>query len=333
MSKIEDMIRDLCPEGGTKIKLGDIESSGWITLGRGKVISKEDIRNTPGDYPVYSSSSQGNGEIGRFGEYMFDDERISWSIDGGGRFFYRANHKYSITNVSGWIVVNNTNVLSTKYLYYALVNEWQNKVYDYNHKAHPSVIRDEYEIPLPPLPIQEKIVEILDKFSLLSAELEAELEGQKKRYDFYRNRLLSFDSGSDSVQWKALGEVGEFIKGSGILKSDFVEDGLPCIHYGQVHTRFNTFAYKNISSISEDLYKKCKTAHTGDLIIASTSEDVEACCKAIAWLGNFDVAVSGDAHIFRHNQNSKYVASLFQTEMFQTETSMCEWCKGCACEK
>lgn len=185
-------------------------------------------------------------------------------------------------------------------------------------------------IPLPPLPIQQTIVSYLDKLTSLTAELEAELELQKKRYDFYRNRLLSFAPDSTTqfdarlnsttpVKWMKLGEIGTFTKGSGILKSDFVEEGFPCIHYGQVHTSFQTFANKEITYISEDLAKKCKKAHKGDLIIASTSEDVEACCKAVAWMGDYDVAVSGDAHIFSHNQNPKYMAYLFQTEMFQKQ--------------
>ncbi len=113
------------------------------------------------------------------------------------------------------------------------------------------------------------------------------------------------------------------IKGSGIQKSNFVEEGCPCIHYGQVHTYYGTFTYKTKSFISEALYTKCKKAKTGDLVIATTSEDVEACCKATAWLGADDVAVSGDAHIFRHNQNPKYIAYLFQTEMFAQQKRKC----------
>ncbi|MGM9809472.1 MAG: restriction endonuclease subunit S [Paludibacteraceae bacterium] len=116
-----------------------------------------------------------------------------------------------------------------------------------------------------------------------------------------------------------MGDIGTFTKGNGILKSDFTEKGVPCMHYGQIHTSFNTVALKNISFISEKLAKKCRKAKTGDLIIASTSEDVQACCKAVAWLGNYEIAVSGDAHIFSHNQNPKYVAYLFQTEMFQRQ--------------
>ncbi len=105
------------------------------------------------------------------------------------------------------------------------------------------------------------------------------------------------------------------IKGNGIQKSDFVDDGYPCIHYGQLHTYYGTFADKNKSFIKKELYDKCKKANYGDLLIATTSEDVDACCKATAWLGG-EVAISGDAHIFHHNQNPKYIAYCFQTESF-----------------
>ena len=155
MSKLEELIQQYCPDGVEYVKLGDIEDQGYIKLGRGNVISKQDMKDCPGDFPVYSSSSVGDGEIGRYGKYMFDDERISWSIDGGGKFFYRNNLRYSITNVSGWLKVLAPKVVSTKYLYYTLMNEWVKKVYDYTHKAHPSVIREEYIIPIPPLPVQE----------------------------------------------------------------------------------------------------------------------------------------------------------------------------------
>ena len=178
----------------------------------------------------------------------------------------------------------------------------------------------DFEIPVPPIEVQSKIVEYLDNFTELEAELEkkleAELEARKKQYEYYRNQLLTFDGErSEGVKWMKLGDVGELIKGSGIQKSDFVEEGYPCIHYGQLHTYFGTFADKNISFIKKDLYDKCRKAKYGDLIIASTSEDVDACCKATAWLGE-EVAISGDTHIFHHNQNPKYIAYFFQTDDF-----------------
>ena len=60
-------------------------------------------------------------------------------------------------------------------------------------------------IPLPPLSVQEEIVRILDKFTTLEAELEAELDCRKRQYEFYRNQLLSFENGA--VEWKSLKEI------------------------------------------------------------------------------------------------------------------------------
>jgi len=65
----------------------ELEKKGAVTLGRGKVISKIDIQQNPGGYPVYSSSIKRGGLFGKYGDYMFDEEMITWSIDGGGIFF------------------------------------------------------------------------------------------------------------------------------------------------------------------------------------------------------------------------------------------------------
>ncbi|EOM5761849.1 restriction endonuclease subunit S, partial [Escherichia coli] len=70
---------------------------------------------------------------------------------------------------------------------------------------------------------------------------------------------------------------------------------------------------------STALAKKCKKAQKGDLIIATTSENDEDVCKAVAWLGSEDIAVSSDACIYKHNLNPKYVSYFFQTEQFQNQ--------------
>ena len=186
MSRLEDLIRELCPDGVKKISLGEMEKKHIIELGRGKVIRKKTLAEKPGNYPVYSSSALGEGLFGYYGEYMFSDERITWSIDGGGKFFYRHPHRYSVTNVSGWLKVHDSSILSIQYLFYTLDNEWSKKHFDYIKKAHPSVIREEYLVPVPPLPVQREIVRILDQFTELTAELTAELEKRKLQYEYYR---------------------------------------------------------------------------------------------------------------------------------------------------
>ncbi len=213
MSKLQKLITDLCPNGVPTFKLGELEDNKVLKLGRGDVISKTDLNDNPGSLPVYSSSAASNGLFGRYGRFMFDDERITWSIDGGGKFFYRPIHQYSVTNVCGWLKVLEPKTLITKYIYYVLISAWGGRTYNYTVKAHPSVIREDYLIPLPPIDVQQEIVAILDKFTQLEAELKAELEVRKSQYEYYRSLLLSFrDTEEDGVRWIPLRDICEYRK-------------------------------------------------------------------------------------------------------------------------
>lgn len=141
--------------------LDDYIASGVIELTRGNVISKNDIQNNPGDNPIYSSSVHKEALFGRYNPFMFDEELITWSVDGGGNFFYRPKHKFSVTNVSGILRILKKDRLIYKYLFFLL--DWEHSFFkfDYQTKAHPSVIRKMYEILEPSLAEQKRIVEIL----------------------------------------------------------------------------------------------------------------------------------------------------------------------------
>ena len=123
----------------------------------------------------------------------------------------------------------------------------------------------------------------------------------------------------DGVAYKALGEVGEFIRGSGIQKADLIDDGVGAIHYGQIHTHYRTWARETKSFVAPEMAARMKLARTGDLVIATTSEDDEAVGKAVAWLGSDEVAVSTDAYIFRHSLDPKFVSYFFQTDQFHNQ--------------
>ncbi len=116
-----------------------------------------------------------------------------------------------------------------------------------------------------------------------------------------------------------MASIGEFIRGNGLQKKDFVESGVGCIHYGQLYTHYGTFADKTKTFVSETFAKKLRKAKTGDLVIATTSENDEDVCKAVAWMGKEEIAVSGDAYIYRHSLHPKYVAYFFQTRSFQEQ--------------
>ena len=208
-----------------------------------------------------------------------------------------------------------------KYTYYWL-NTLPNEQADADHKRHwiSNFCNKTIPIPCPDDPqkslaIQAEIVRILDAFTALTAELTA----RKTQYNHYRNQLLSFEGGD--VALFALGDprVGVFTRGGGLQKKDFVDRGVPCIHYGQIYTHYGTFADKTKSFVTEDFAKRARKAKPGDLVIATTSENDDDVCKAVAWLGEEDVAVSSDACFYTHNLNPKYVSYFFQTEQFQKQ--------------
>ena len=161
--------------------LVQLEKEGLVQLGRGKVISKRDLAANVGSYPVYSSSKVGDGKFGEYGLYMYDEELITWSVDGGGRLFHREKHKFSITNVTGFLRILDTSVLSYKYLFHALCLLHSKINFDWVKKAHPSVLRKEYLcIPLPPLAEQQRIVAKLDAaFAEIDKAIEIAQEAKK----------------------------------------------------------------------------------------------------------------------------------------------------------
>ena len=123
----------------------------------------------------------------------------------------------------------------------------------------------------------------------------------------------------NGVEYKSLGEIATIARGGNFQKKDFCDRGVPCIHYGQIYTKYGLFTDKTITFITEERAKKQKFAKTNDIIMAVTSENIEDVCKCLAWLGNEDVAVSGHSAIISHNQNPKYLVYYFHSQMFFTQ--------------
>lgn len=182
------------------------------------------------------------------------------------------------------------------------------------------------EIPIPiPCPdnpekslaIQAEIVRILDAFTALTAELTAELTARKKQYNYYRDQLLSFKD--DEVEWKTLGEIGEFIRGKRFTKADYVEEGIRVIHYGEIYTRYGVYATDSLSQVRADMAMSLRYAEPGDVILTDVGETVEDVGKAVAWLGDEKVAIHDHCYAFRHSMNPKFVSYCMQTASFIAE--------------
>lgn len=215
----------MVPDEWRKVGLGDLEASGALELGRGQIISKDDLRRDPGPHPVYSSSGIGDGVFGRRGSYMFDEDLVTWSIDGGGRPFLRTGHKFSVTNVGGFLRVRSQE-LHLPFLFYAMVSEWKRNGFDYQSKAHPSVLRLLYKFALPPLAEQRRIAAVLQAADAAIAAAEAVIDQTEKVKRGLVEQLLTRGMPGRHTRFK-MTEIGEVPESWEVTASNAIFSAAP----------------------------------------------------------------------------------------------------------
>ena len=311
MSKLQDLIKELCPDGVEFRKLGEV-----CEIKRGVRVVKNDLIND-GKYPVFQNSLI---PLGYYDKNNYP-ANITFVISAGaaGEIGYTEEPIWAADDCLAIISPNN---IINKFIYYCLIS---NKLFFVSKVRRASVPRlsrtvvDNFEIPIPPLEVQNEIVRILDTFTSQIEELQAELQARKEQYEYYRNKLLTFakiGGGKQEIRWMKLGEIGNFVRGNGLQKKDFTETGVGCIHYGQIYTYYGTSTDTTKSFVPYDLAQKLTKVKSGNLVIACTSENIEDVCKAVVWLGEEDIVTGGHACVFAHNEIPKYIAYFFQTEYF-----------------
>jgi type I restriction enzyme, S subunit len=277
-----------------------------------------------GKVPYYGAS----GIVDYVKDYTFDGDFLLVSEDGANLLARNTPIAFSIKGKS-W-VNNHAHVLKFN-------NDVDRKFVEYylnmidltpfiSGAAQPKLNKknlNSIKIPNPLSEIKKEIVRILDTFTNLTSELTtqltAELTARKKQYNYYREKLFSFEDGE--VEWKTLGELGEFVRGNGLPKSDFTETGIPAIHYGQIYTYYGTSTMETKSFVSIETARKLKKVNTGDVVITNTSENLEDVGKAVVYLGKEQAVTGGHASIFKPSKNitGKYFAYFTQTEIFATQ--------------
>jgi len=308
MTRLDRLIKELCPDGVEHVPLCDIA----------RISNGKDHKALPdGNIPVY-----GSGGIMRYAnQYLFDKESVLIPRKGSiGNIFYVDTPFWTVDTI--FYTKIDIGKIVPKYFYYYLHTQ---KLEDMNTAGGvPSLTKsvlDKVKIALPPLPVQREIVRILDNFmeltAELTAELAAELAARKKQYEYYRDALLE-QAGTRS-KWMALGEVGSFIRGRRFTKEDYADEGIPCIHYGEIYTRYGVSADKTVSHLKSDIPTSLRYAMKGDVVLTDVSETVEDVGKAMAWLGDHDVAIHDHCYAYRHSLNPSFVAYYMQSVRFQKE--------------
>lgn len=188
--------------------------------------------------------------------------------------------------------------------------------------AYPAISLRElqkYRIPVPPIQIQSQIVDYLDSYTIANEELRHELRYESVALKQQAFCLCDELICEDSVPREHLYSVGSFERGKRFTTNDYVENGIPSIHYGEVYTAYGISAKETVSSVREDMHDSLRYAEPNDVIIACTGENKEDICKPVAWLGDTKVAVHDDCHIFHHSMDARYVAYALLTTEFRDQ--------------
>lgn len=334
MNRIEEMIKEMCPDGVRRVRLGEIGS--FENIGTDKKIIEGEQFVTLLNYVDVYHNKKIDATIPTMQVTASDKKRESCTVEQGDIFVTPTSE--TIDDIGHTSVITET-IQNAVYSYHIMrfrqkklnmtTSYYINYYFDsYDVKSQImkkaqgltrfGLSKDKFasiEIPLPPLPIQQEIVKILDSFTALQQNLEDELKLRQKQYEHYREKLLTFEEGE--VEWKKLGKICTFIRGpfGGSLKKDiFVPSGYAV--YEQQHAIYGKFDFRYF--ITEEKYLEMQRfkVSPGDIIMScsgtmgKTAIIPNGCKEGIINQALLKLTPSKEV-------NNIYLVNLFSSEYFK----------------
>ena len=322
MSKLDDLIKEYCPNGVEYKQIKDIATTYSGLSGKtkddfgkgfGKFITYKDVydnthifepsgrveitdkdkkqnRVCKGDLLV-TTSSETKQDSGHFGVYLREDEPYLNSFCFGIRL--------KIDRVS------------PEYLAYLLNSDDMHRLFVdkcVNGEIRYNVSKKQFlnlEIPIPPLPIQEYIVSILEPLESYTAELTAELTLRKKQYKGILDKVMS--EAPETRTMKDL--ILTHSKGTGITKKELTSTGTPCLRYSKLHEDI-PIGIETTTTYTQEV-KNSKWSEYGDLMIADASETIDGLGDGKVNLVG-DILIGGDIINIKHNENPLYLGYAYE---------------------
>ena len=307
MSRLAELIEELCPDGVEYRPLSDL-----VRIRNGcdyKTLS-------PGNVPVYGSG----GVLTHVSEALGEGPTVliprKGSLD---NIFFVEGEFWTVDTIFYTEIASD---LDPKFFYYKMKTMHLSQM---NEAAGvPSMNQRKLgriQIPVPPLEVQREIVRILDQFTTLEAELEAELEARRAQYEHYRNHLLSYESlaARGPVEMVKLGDIASIQRGRRFTLDQLGGAGCPAIHYGQIYTHYGVSTTSVLSYIEESFSSSLRFALQGDVIVAAVGETVEDVGIGVAWLGADAVAYHDDSFALHHEQDPRYLSYWLRSDEYHRQ--------------
>lgn len=255
MTKLEELINELCPDGVEYIPIKEITKFEQPTKYIVKSTNYRDDFNTPvltaGQTFILGYTNETDGIYNASKEHpviIFDD------FTGA---FKWVDFPFKVKSSAMKMISANKDVTTLRYIYHVMGHL---NFISSEHKRLWIGIYSAFRVPLPPLSIQSEIVHILDSFTLLTAELTAELTARKKQYAFYRDYLLDFsnedvtkkipDIDCSNVEYKRLGNIAIIERGKRVVRNDLSQEiGYPVYQNALKPLGYYTDKNRNANSV------------------------------------------------------------------------------------
>lgn len=264
MSKLEELIQQYCPDGVEYVRLGDV-----LSVNRGKRLTKTQLSDD-GKYFVYHGSK--DTPLGKYSQFNVKGKTTIVVNTGGIGGVKFCDENFWCSDGSFWI--GHSSLLNDKYVYYYLSPKESYFASQKRVGGVPTIDRstvENVEIPVPPLPVQEEIVRILDSFTELQAELQAELQKRLQQYNYYRDNLLTNFTPEQAPKEYTLGDVTVDIYSGATPSKEkreyWINGTIPWMSSGEVNLGQ---VYEVEGRITQLGYDKCSTKMVpeGSVVIA-----------------------------------------------------------------
>ncbi len=250
---------------------------------------------------------------------LFGGEIIMSNVGSVGKSFLCPNLSSPMTLGPNAILIRSKN--NTFFHYYFQTDEFQRKLLSISSKA--TLLKfnktnfKTLDIPVPSLPEQQRIVDILDwefaKIDALKANAEKSLQASKDLFISTLSKELKHRKG-----WKKtkIGDFCEIVRGKRFVRADIVKEGVPCIHYGDIYTYYGLCATKAKGCVSPELAKKLRFANKNDVVVVAAGENKMDIGVGVAWLGDEPAVVHDACFILRHSQNPMFLSFYFRSSEY-----------------
>ena len=185
---------------------------------------------------------------------------------------------------------------------------------------------DHYNIPIPPLSEQNRIVGILDTFTESIENLKKQITERKKQYAY----LIDEAFGGSLAEMKKKAEVGTirietlsshgtFTRGRRFVRTDIIDNGQPCIHYGDMYTYYGLCADKAKTHLPYDFPKKMRYAKKGDVVIVAAGENNEDIGVGLVWQGEEPAAVHDACFIYESDFEPMFLSYFLRSSIYHLQ--------------